>query len=92
MPNLPLQTWSKHPSESRQSSANSVSKCWLKVSWGVLHSLEFMTEYILLSLDPFGTESDREHERVPISLTRSLMLIMLDILSSEMLAEHDRNA
>ena len=33
-----------------------------------------MTDQILSSLDPFGTESDKEFERVPISLTRSLIV------------------
>ena len=45
----------------------------------------FMTDQILSSLDPFGTESDKEVERVLISLTRSLIVarVGVGILSTE---------
>src|SRR5271155_4123958 len=85
MPNLPWQRWCKRPLESRQSSANNASNRRLNVSWGFSRSSEFMTDQILSSLDPFGTEPDKEFERVAISLTRSLIaaIVLAGILSTE---------
>ena len=74
MPSFPCQTWCRWSSELQQSSVNNVSNHQLKVSCGVPHSSAFMTDQILSSLDPCGTESDRELERVPISLMSSLMV------------------
>ena len=43
----------------------------------------FMTDQILSSLDPFGTESDSEFENALISLTSCLMVARVDILRTE---------
>ena len=85
MPSLPWWRWCKWPLESWQSSANIASNHQLNVSCGLLHSLAFMTDQILSSLDPFSTESNKEFERVPISLTRSLIVVIFGagILSTE---------
>lgn len=79
MPSFPWQTWWSRPSEFLQFSQNSASDRWLKVSCGVSRSSEFMTDQILSSLEPFGTESDKVFDKVLISLTS----LMEDILSTE---------
>ena len=79
VPSLPWRTWCRLPPELRQSFANNASKCWLKVSCGVSPSAEFMTNHSLSSLEPLGTESARDVESAPISLTASLMAAMVDI-------------
>jgi len=46
-------------------------------------SLVFITVHILSSLDPFDTASDKEIERVLISLTRCLMVSVVHISDTE---------
>ena len=55
----------------------------LKVSCGVSCSSVLMMQYILSSLDPFGTESDSRFERALISLMSSWMVARVDILCME---------
>ena len=43
----------------------------------------FITDQILLSLDPLRTASDREVERVPISLASPLMVAIVGMLEHE---------
>ena len=62
---------------------NNASNHQLKVSCGVSCSSVFMTDQILSSLDPFGTESDSELENVPISLMSCLIVARVDILRTE---------
>jgi len=87
IPSLPCRTWRRRPPESRQSSPNKASNRWLKVSCGISPSLVFKTDQILLSLDPFGTASDRVFESAEISFKRCLMVTEVGIWGPEGVAQ-----
>src|SRR5260221_9570467 len=83
MPSLPWRTWCRWPTESRQSSPNKALNRRLKVSCGTSPSAVFMTDQILSSLEPFGMASNKEHDRLLMSLMSCLTVSRVHIFTKE---------